>query len=250
MRLADFCGLDMLRQTINAHNHMKPTQILKTILTVFPILTAGLYLLGLSHHQGYLAAYEINDSIFPLASDKALFNGFFNLLTFTFPSIIYAVGVIGSFIILAVVAAALSSTVHVKALVTKAKEWLAKIKHHPIDSQRLQNFIDKSAALYVYATGIFLILLALFVMAVLSKKSGHEQASEEIDLFNSNKKGTTELHSNKLSETYEGMLVICGDKYCAFYRENEILILSHNSINKILIRKAKNQPKQIKREFR
>lgn len=216
---------------------MKPTQIIKISLTVLPILTAGLYLLGLSYHQGYLAAYEINDSLFPLASDKALFNGFFNLLTFTFPSIIYTVGALGSFIILAVVATGLSSTVRVKALATKAKYWIAEKKRHPIDTTTSNNLINKSATLYVYTSGIFLILLILFVMTILSDRSGREQAEKEINRFNSNQITTTEVHSNELPATYTGKLIMCGEKYCAFHRADETLIISHESINKIIIQR-------------
>jgi hypothetical protein len=61
----------------------RPAQL---IVTVLPVLSAGLYLLGLSYHQGYLSAFGIDDSLYPLPTDLALFSGLFALIGVSFPA--------------------------------------------------------------------------------------------------------------------------------------------------------------------
>ncbi len=50
------------------------------MLLVVPVLTATLYLMGLSSHVGFLDIYGVDRSLFPLASDTALLQGFFTLV--------------------------------------------------------------------------------------------------------------------------------------------------------------------------
>jgi hypothetical protein len=53
---------------------------LQAVLAVLPIVSGGLYLLGFAHHQGYLDAFGIDDSLFQLATDRSLLLGFYAAL--------------------------------------------------------------------------------------------------------------------------------------------------------------------------
>jgi len=64
---------------------------LQTILTVLPVLSAGLYLMGATYHQGYLDVFGLDDSLFPLATDKALLSGFLALVTFGLVPMLYSI---------------------------------------------------------------------------------------------------------------------------------------------------------------
>jgi len=212
--------------------------LLQTLLTVLPVLTAGLYLLGLTYHQGYLEAYGIDDSVFPLSSDKALFNGFFSLLVVSFPGILYMLGAIGAFVVLVMVVAVLSSTARVKAVVANARSWIEERRpDQPIVSPVANDLVDKGAALYGYATGLLLALVLPLVMAALSAKSGKEQAEKEIANFSAGKATSAQLFSPELPAPYTGKLVMCGEKYCAFWGSNGTIIIGHEGITKIITSK-------------
>lgn len=217
---------------------MKSSRFLQTLLTVLPVLTAGLYLLGLTFHQGYLEVFGIDDSVFPLASDRALVNGFFSLLVVSFPGVLYMLGAIGAFAILVMVVAILSSTKHVKAVVARVQSFFEKLKSkQPIASSVANDLVDKSTALYGYMVGILIAIILIAVMTSLSAKSGKEQAEKEIKDFNSGKATSTQLFSPELTTPYTGKLVMCGDKYCAFWGNNETIIIGHAGISKIIANK-------------
>lgn len=216
---------------------MKPHPALQTLLTVLPVLTAGLYLLGLSYNQGYLAVFGIDDSIFPLASDKALFAGFFSLVTFTFPAALYAVGSFVAFIVLIFVAVVLSSTVRVQSVVTHIKDWTARRRPVGLTSpiaSAASDIIDKSATVYWYASGFVIALLLLLMMVAFSSKVGREQAEKEVTEFQAGKAISAQLFSPQVPAPYLGKLVMCGDKYCAFWSSAGTVVVRHEAIDRIV----------------
>jgi hypothetical protein len=213
---------------------MKPHPALQTLLTVLPVLTAGLYLLGLSYNQGYLAVFGVDDSIFPLASDKALSTGFVSLVTFTFPAVIYAVGAFVAFIVLIFVAAVLSSTARFQSLVTRIKARITHRRPAEITSSIAGDLIDKSATVYWYASGFILALLLFLVMALLSDKVGREQAEREVAEYQSGKATSAQLFSPQVPGPYPSKLVMCGDKYCAFWSSAGTIVVRHEAIDRIV----------------
>lgn len=97
---------------------------LQTILTVVPVLSAGLYLMGTSYHQGYLGAFGLDDSQFPLGTDRSLFSGFLAFVTFGLVPMLYAVFAIFTLAFTVLIAAVLSPHPRVKhwqAVITKKK---------------------------------------------------------------------------------------------------------------------------------
>lgn len=217
---------------------MKPSRLLQTLLTVLPVLTAGLYLLGIAYHQGYLEAFGIDDSVLPLANDRALLNGFFALLVVSFPAILYTLGAIGAFVVLVMVVAVLSSTERVKSLVARAQSWVKRRRTNQLAvSPVANNLVDKGAALYGYTTGVLLAPVLVLVMATLSAKSGKEQAEREIANFKDGKAASVQLFSPELPTPFTGKLVMCGDKYCAFWGSSGTIIIGHEGIAKIVASK-------------
>nr|WP_315478551.1 hypothetical protein [uncultured Rhodoferax sp.] len=212
---------------------MNSSRIVQALLTVLPVLTAGLYLLGLSYHQGYLAAFGIDDSIFPIASDRALFNGFISLFTITFPAAIYTIGAFGAFVVMVIVAAILSSTTQVQSAVVRANAWINRWRS-TTTSPVASDLVDKSAAIYGYATGLFLIYLSLLSMAALAAKSGGEQAQKEMMDFGSGRTTSVQFFSDKSPSPRLGKLVICGEKYCALWEATGTTLFRHEVIDRIV----------------
>jgi hypothetical protein len=213
-----------------------PTRFLQTILTVLPVLTAGLYLLGLSWHQGYLAAFGLDDSFFPLTNDKALSTGFLSLVTFTVSSGIYGYAALGAFIIIAIMAAILSSTVRVRAAIAGASAWIGRHRLSLVIPKAADDLLEKSAVLYWYAGGILIILLLFYIMALFSTQNGMKQAGREMIAFQAGKGISAQIFSPQVQDPLVGKLVICSDKHCAVWSAASTTILKHEAIDRIVTR--------------
>ena len=208
---------------------------LQTILTVLPVLSAGLYLMGATYHQGYLEAFGLDDSLFPLASDKALFSGFLALVTFGLVPMLYSVlaGVVLAFTVL--VAAVLSSHPRVRhwqsVIVARLSKWRAQSP----PPQPMNDFVEKGATIYGYSVGVFLVVVSLLVVAVLSGKSGREQAIKEIRSFKKEAGNHAILYSPLLPAPTRTKQIICSQSHCAFWLGGESLVLRHESIERVMM---------------
>lgn len=208
---------------------------LQTILTVLPVLSTGLYLMGLTYHQGYLDAFGVDDSLFPLASDKALLSGFIALITFGLAPMLYSIfaGLALAFTVM--VAAVLSSHPSVKhwQSIVFTKRSKLQVKNAPSDA--MNAFADKSATIYGYSVGFFLVVISLLVVAVLSGKSGKEQAVKEIRSFNDQVGNYATLYSPLLPAPTRTRQIICSLSHCAFWLGSESLVLRHESIERVVM---------------
>jgi hypothetical protein len=214
---------------------MKPTRTLQTLLAVLPVFTAGLYLLGLSYQQGYLTTFGINDTAFPLASDQALFTGFLSLVNLTFPAGLYAILALGALVILVLVAAVLSSTTRVRSVVASMLAWFPHRGPKATISPVTGDLVDKSATAYAYGAGFVVGVLLLYLITLSSFKSGGELATKEIANFQSGKTTRAELFSSQVPRGYVGMLLLCGEIYCAFWSSTGTILLRHETIDQIVL---------------
>jgi hypothetical protein len=208
---------------------------LKTALTVLPVLSAGLYLMGATYHQGYLDAFGLDDSQFPLATDKSLLSGFLALVTFGLTPMLYSIFAILALCFTVLVAAVLSSHPRVKhwqsVVFAKLSTW--RVKNAP--SEAMNNLVDKSATFYGYSVGIFLLVFLLLVVAVLSGKSGREQATKEMRSFKDGQGNFSILYSPQLPEPTRTRLIICSQSHCAFWLGKESLVLRNENIERVLM---------------
>lgn len=208
---------------------------LQTILTVLPVLSAGLYLMGATYHQGYLGAFGLDDSQFPLATDKSLLSGFLALVTFGLVPMLYTLLAVFALAFTVMIAAVLSSHPRVKhwqaIVIAKLASWRAK----NAPSETMNDLVDKSAIIYGYAVGVFLVVFSLIVVAVLSGKSGKEQAIKEIGSFKEEVGAYAILYSPLLPIPARAKQVICGSQHCAFWLGSETLVLRHESVERVVM---------------
>lgn len=213
---------------------MKPPRLLQTLLAVLPVLTAGLYLLGLSYNEGYLDAFGIDDSIFPIPSDKALFTGFYILVTLSFPSGLYAIGAIGTFIVLVVVVAVLTSVARVQSIVARIKTWLFFRFRKLTVAPTADALLDKGATAYAYVSGFVVSLSLLLVMAALSSKTGREQAEKAMADYARGKTVVAEFFLHQSPKPLVGKLVMCGERHCALWSPEGTTIVRHDLVERIV----------------
>jgi len=207
---------------------------LQLALAVLPVLSAGLYLMGVTYHQGYLDGFGIEDSLFPLSIDRSLLSGFLALVSFGLIPMAYTVFAAMALATSVVVAAALSS-------IPRVNRWQAIVltKLHSMRSKNapppaLNNLSDKWATVLMYVVGVFVVVFLLAVVAVLSTKSGREQARKEIDAFKSQNGNYVTLHTASLPATTRAKQIICSTSHCAYWLGSEAIVLRHENIERVL----------------
>jgi hypothetical protein len=208
---------------------------LQTALTVVPVLSVGLYLMGDTYHQAYLKAFGLDDSLFPLATEKALLFGFSALERFGLVPMLSTV-LAGFFLLFTVmVALVLSSHPRVKHLqsVVRAKFATSRAKIAPAEA--MNDHVDKGATIYGYFAGVFLVFILLVVVAFFSGKSGREQATKEIRSFKDEVGNYAILYSPLLLSPTRAKQIICSQSHCAFWLGSESLVLRHESIERVMM---------------
>ena len=200
--------------------------------------------MGATYHQGYLEVFGLDDSLFPLATDKSLLSGFLALVTFGLVPMLYTMLAVLALVFTVLIAAVLSSNPKVKYWQTIILEKLAGWCFRNKPSQAMVDLIDKGATIYGYSVGIFLGIFSLVLVAVLSAKSGHEQASKEINSFKIRKGNYAILHTPFLSAPTRAKQIICSQSHCEFWLGDETLVLKHENIGRVIMHNPQFQGAQ------
>lgn len=212
--------------------------------TVIPFLSAGMYLLGTMYHQGYLKAFGVDDSLFPLTIDEALFSGFFASVRFGLEPIFYVIIAIFVLLLATCLAIVIFSVGGVKKFMAKIMPKMARAKmalakyffpKRTIElSERMKNVIDKGGAIYIYIAGISLLALSLWFVAAVSEKSGREQGMKEMTKFQDSKGSWVTLYTGALPAPVRAKQIICGTSHCAFFLGKESIILRHENVDRVV----------------
>ena len=208
-------------------------------MALVPLLTAALYLLGLSYHEGYLEIYGLNNSQFPIASDKALSTGFLTFSIESFPLRIYSFSI--AFLIL------LRLSFFQDFLSFFQNEFREK-NLNKIPRTKI-NFKNGWNLLFLLMR-LFGILFILVVIVVNAYESGKAQANfEQTNVTNTNTTISNIVYkredNSKVPFEFIGnaISIICNSNLCAYWVKNETRILQIDRIEKISIIPMKPLPK-------
>lgn len=96
--------------------------MLKHASVIISFITAALYTLGFTYHQGYLHDFGITDSMFTLSIDQTVFKGFLSLSTMGATAIVWFFLAAEGVLLTALIGSAIvKKTQHIKWLETKQK---------------------------------------------------------------------------------------------------------------------------------
>lgn len=206
----------------------------QTALAALPVVSAGLYLLGLSYHLGYLDRFGVESSLFPLATDLTLFLGFLAYTSFGLGPMVYAIAAALILLMAVLIAVILSSSARVKRLLGwfAAKRDASRSTQAP--TERMTTLVDTSYSAYLYTTGAFLVVMMLVLVVLLSAQSGREQAEREVEAFKNGKGNWVMLHTPHLPAPVPARMIMCSETHCAFWLGNESLTLPHEAIERIV----------------
>ena len=220
---------------------------IKTLLTVLPVLSAGLYLFGATYLQGYLAEFGIEGSMFPAPVDRLLFSGFLALVSFGLVPFIYTFMAMLALVAAVIVAAALSSAPRVKRLQSALASKLQSMRSNEKPSPAVSAILDKSETVYTYTLGAFSVALLLALSAALSAKTGKEQAQKEIEQFSQGKGKYVQLSTETTPAATKARQIICGATHCAFWDGSGALVLRHEQIKQLKAHRQVEHPVRAQR---
>lgn len=218
---------------------MGDSKFLNTLLTVVPILSAVLYLMGFTYHEGFISAYALESSLFPLASDTTLLYGFYALLSAVLnkTTISYAVIAMFALVFVVILAYILASSSRVHALhvkLFKRKGITNKNNPDPEIKQKFGDILEKGEILYYYFVGTLLIFFVVILLARFALNSGKESALTGINNFENRRGKWVMLYSFHSSSPIRAQQITCGNTHCGFWLGNKSLVLAHDKIEKVV----------------
>lgn len=211
--------------------------ILKMLVTIVPVLSWGLYLMGATYHQGYLAEFGIDDSMLVLPTDRLLLSGFFSFLNFgLLPSLYAALAII---LLILAVALAASVFAHPRArahLVLRKRRfalWLRRRRSVFRTFLPAMEAVEVIGTVYVYVACSTLVLILLAMVAHLSSLTGREHARKEKTDFARATGSYVEVSESASAAVMKAKQLVCSSAYCAFWLGAEAVVLKTDQINRI-----------------
>ncbi|MFJ7566733.1 hypothetical protein ACIQW9_07220 [Herminiimonas sp. NPDC097707] len=212
---------------------------LQTVLTVLPVLSAALYLLGATYFEGYLEGFGVDSPLFTLSIDRSLYIGFFSIVNFGLVPMAYTFLAIPGLLFIIGFAALISSTTEAKRL----QEFLQKYRDSKKDPQQksaaakppgiLLWLADKSTDLSIYVGGIFILLVVILLMALLSQNAGQKQAQREIKDFENKTGAQVFVYETSKSTPVRAKQITCGSSHCAFWVGTGSVVIKHEDISRV-----------------
>lgn len=205
---------------------------LQTLLTVLPVLSGGLYVIGVTYQEGYLAGFGVENSLFVLSPDRILFLGLTSLISFGIKPLAYSVVAVLALTTAVLIAAVLSSLPAVQQRQARFVRWLASKRKAGNAAPSMLALVDKSEVLYSYALGILAITLALVLAAVFSSKTGGEHAEIDIKKWHDGRTRTSIVVVDG-EPPLASFQIACGATYCAFWTGSEARLVRHEQIKQL-----------------
>lgn len=134
----------------------------QTLLTVLPVLSGGLYAIGMTYQEGYFAGFGVESSSFSLPPDRILFLGLTSLISFGIGPLAYSVLVLLALVSAVLIAAVLSSLPAVKQRQARSAEWLASKRSTSKPAPSMIALIDKGEVSTAMSSGYWLSPLRSF----------------------------------------------------------------------------------------
>ncbi|WP_319548087.1 hypothetical protein [Desulfogranum marinum] len=200
--------------------------MLKHASIIISLTLAGLYVIGLSFHQGFLSELSIEESLFQLSPDRTFFTGFVSVVTILSPSIVYLFFSAFLIVMMAEVASLMPRYVNTEEIY----KYLRKIGFEKSNLLKKGSFLDFSSKAFVLS-GFMLIFYLMILVAILSSvKSGKEYAKSYVNKIEKNEIPVKTLSLKNSNEKLEVYSLICSSTHCAYYSKGKTLVVSNREV--------------------
>lgn len=220
-------------------------------LTLLPLLTACVYLFGMSLHMGYVDFFHVDSSEFPLSTEQYLLTGAAALVVNLLPVITFPIVLFPALLFLCIFSAiAFKSTIWaMDALLEKARQFvdrapLLKKVRATVNGSIKNNqpnwftaLLTTVIAWYVRLAYLMVTFTIVSMIAYYSYGNGETLAIRQVQEI---KEGTftsaNTLRLAKHSDQIVALRIVCNTIQCAFWTEkNGTFFLRHSQIDSVTI---------------
>lgn len=225
--------------------------LVQTALTLLPLLTACIYLFGMTRHMGYLGIFHVDSSEFPLSTEQNLLMGVVALASNVLPLIIYPLALVGALMLMGAIIAltyrlikkcsdhlgSLASDIGNSECMLRFLRALLKYAMQPHEAKWLETTYDIIFAWYLRFCYVFFTCAIVFGLAFYSYRDGEESATEQIEKMKNGLPGFAEqLTYAKHPEGIPALRIACNSTQCTFWTEKDgTIYLRHDQIDSVRI---------------
>ncbi|WP_263770053.1 hypothetical protein [Propionivibrio soli] len=199
-------------------NEKQSSLSLGTILTGLPVATAALYVLGISFYQGFVGAWGLEESLFPIAVDRTLFYGFFALMDRSAVQLVYFVFATEAIALVALAIVVLSTSARIRNYFdNKFKASPPKEEEREIKPPKaIAWFWQWTTYTFFFSIAVLLIVLGFLFAASLADRSGRETAAFMLKRIEAGRRSPIDLYLTGHAEPIKAHSILCSGTHCAF----------------------------------
>ncbi|HEH9402147.1 TPA: hypothetical protein SIA35_004265 [Aeromonas sobria] len=243
-----------------ATQNKSPEQTLVLVqiaLTLLPLLTACIYLFGMTRHMGYLKVFHIDSSEFPLSTEQNLLMGVVALASNVLPLIIYPLALVGALMLLGAIIAltfrlikrcsdyfrSLASDIGNSAFMLCFLKALLKYAMQPHEAKWLETAYNVIFIWYLRFCYLLFTCAIVFGLAFYSYRDGEELAKEQIGkMENGTPEFAEQLSYSKYPEGVSALRIACNATQCSFWTVKDgTIYLRHDQIDSVVIPPTSNE---------
>jgi len=205
--------------------------MLKHASIIITLVSATLYTLGLTFYQSYLLELNIEETQFPLAVDRVLFQGFLSVTTMGAKAIGYLYLTTLGVIIVAMIGSIFLELAKKHKIAKKIAIWSTKVSD---ESEMEEGFLLFSLKVAENASYLILFFLLGLIVLILSGKVGQEAAIEFKERCKTEQNYSVSIVMKKTGIKHVGYPVVCSNWQCAYYVDGKTIVLNKSDINEII----------------
>jgi hypothetical protein len=220
-------------------------------LTFLPLITAFIYLLGMSWHMGYLGVFNVDSSEFPLSTEMTLLTGIISLTSKLAPFLGYPVAAVVVFVVIWGIFALTFELL--ERLGNKIQTYTTRIGDSEVFQRALHSvfrysirphqadswgrILERVFGWYLIFAAVVVICSAVFFLAYYSYLNGRDVAQSQIEKIT---QGTfaeaNQLRYAKHPEGISALRIVCNATECTFWTPADgTIFLRHEKIEGVEI---------------
>jgi len=208
--------------------------MLKHASVIISMITATLYTLGLTFHQGYLREFGINDSMFSLSIDQTLFQGFVSLSTMGASAVVWFFVAAEGVLVTALIGEYIINRVNkIKQVITSNSESDKSEPNINEDRYDINKFSGFSYRMLMLAAALLVLFIGIIFALIASDKSGKEAALKFKEKATSGKLFKSTILLKEGNKSVDGYIITSSQNQVAYFSENETAILNTSDISNI-----------------
>ena len=205
--------------------------MMKYAAVVISIVLAALYALGASYRSGFVRAFNLEYSQFPLPIEGVFYNGYFSAINISAGLISGLFALAACILCLSVVVIAISKH---QATEQASNKFILSLRSI-FSPKEVIPFLENSFVSFCFRvlcfTGLFLIALLILVKAMIkSDNVGQKYAKDYSQKMAAGDVPEKTLTFKEGVESRKGYTIICSSSQCAYQVEGKTIVYNHQDI--------------------